>query len=578
MLLKTNLCVLLAVVLLICCIHVCAQTQLQTPAPAAANTEEPTIGTITGSVVNESGQPLAGVTVNVRDVNPSGAGKQSTTDAEGNFRFTGLAPSLYYVSAYLPPYVAPPFDPTAAHHRIGDSVKIEMVRGGVITGTVTTASGDPVIGIRVRAAMIRNAKDETPALGSFAFTERTTDDRGVYRIFGMRPGTYLVSAGGSASPQAFSVSPFDWDMPTYSPSGTRDNAAEISVRPGEETTADIRYRSEPGRTVSGSVKLTGPQSNINVSITAAGGVFPIANTFQVPGNRNFSFNGIGDGEYDLVAQEVKTTSAPTPIPELLMSEPRRVTVKGADVTGIELVTRPLGSITGRVVLEPSKIPACEGKRRPLYAETLIVPQRPEKDPNDKDSPAFLRMLSGSTSPDAKGDFTLRNLTPTRYLLDTRFYARYWYLSSITIPGTPKVDAAANWTTLKSGEQIANLTITIAEGAASLRGRVSAASGDIPVGGGVYLLPAEREKIADVLRYFVAPVAADGTFTLGNIPPGRYLASVQPIDSQTSTTYKLRLPEAAEKRTKVRRAVEAQKTDLELKPCQNLTDFQLAVKQ
>ena len=579
MLLTTNLRVSCASVLLVCCTVVCAQTQPQTPAPAAANTEEPALGTITGSVVNESGQPLAGASVTIRDVNPVGLGKSSTTDSDGNFRFTGLGPSLYYIYAYLATYVAAvPFDPTSlsSHHRLGDSVRIEMVRGGVITGTVTTASGDPVVGIRVRSAMIRTTKGEAPQYGSFAFTERTTDDRGVYRIFGMPAGTYLVSAGGSGSPQAFSISPFDWDMPTYSPSATRDNAAEISVRPGEETTADIRYRGEPGHSVSGTVKLTG-QSNASVSITAVGSILPLANTFQPPGNRGFAFNGIGDGEYDVVAQEVKAGSAFAVIPDLLMSEPRRITVKGSDVTGLELVPRPLSSITGRIVLEPAKIPACEGKRRPLYSEMLIVPQRPEKDPNDKDSPAFLRILSGSTSPDAKGDFTLHNMTPNRYLLDTRFYARYWYLSSITLPGTPKVDAAANWTTLKAGEQIANLTITIAEGAASVRGSVSAASGEIPTGVGVYLLPAEREKVADVLRYFVAPVLADGTFTLGSIPPGRYLASVQPLDSQTSTIYKLRLPEAAEKRTKLRRAAETQKTDLELKPCQNLIEQKLSIK-
>jgi hypothetical protein len=41
--------------------------------------------------------------------------------------------------------------------------------------------------------------------------------------------------------------------------------------------------------------------------------------------------------------------------------------------------------------------------------------------------------------------------------------------------------------------------------------------------------------------------------------------------------KLRSPESAEARTKLRRAAESQKSDVELKPCQTLTDYQLSFK-
>jgi hypothetical protein len=119
---------------------------------------------------------------------------------------------------------------------------------------------------------------------------------------------------------------------------------------------------------------------------------------------------------------------------------------------------------------------------------------------------------------------------------------------------------------------------LAEGAASIRGRVSAANGaGVPSGLAVYLMPAEREKTADVLRYFVTAVAADGTFGINNLPPGRYLSLVQTVDEQTATLAKLRLPESLEARAKLRRAAETQKKDLELKPCQNLTDYALTLK-
>lgn len=101
--------------------------------------------------------------------------------------------------------------------------------------------------------------------------------------------------------------------------------------------------------------------------------------------------------------------------------------------------------------------------------------------------------------------------------------------------------------------------------------------EIPSGLGVYLVPAERKKTADVLRYFMTTIESDGTFAINNLPPGRYLALVQPVDAQTNTLTKLRLPESAETRTKLRRAAESQKTNLELKPCQNLTNYELPIK-
>jgi hypothetical protein len=569
------------IVILVCCAAVFPQTRPQSStAPAPATTEEPAVGSIGGSVVNEGGQPLAGVRVFVRDFNPGGGGRTTVTDAEGNYHVDGLGPGLYLVSASFPAYVTQPTDTAWPfnHYRIGDTVRIEMVRGAVITGTVTNAAGEPVIGVGVRATMVRNAKGENPRYGNAAFLEKTTDDRGIYRLFGLPGGTYLVSAGGATNSTRFNLNRYDSDLPTYSPSATRDSAAEITIRPGDEVNADIRYRGEPGHVISGSMKMTGT-SNGSISLMAVGSDILTGNAFQMPGSRGFEFTGIADGEYDVVANEVKTPAPPPGRqPDFLMSEPKRVVVKGADVTGLELIPRPLSSITGKVVLEPSKVAACEGKRRPSFVEMLVAFQQPDKDSTEKENLPYWRPSPSAVTPDATGGFALLNLRPGRYLPDPRFYARYWYLSSISISATPKIDPAANWTTLKFGDQIANLTITLAEGAASIRGRLKpAGNADIPSGFGVYLVPAEREKTADVLRYFMATVQSDGTFALNNLPPGRYLALVQSLDAQTNTLAKLRLPESTETRTKLRRAAESQKTNLELKPCQNLTDYELSMK-
>jgi carboxypeptidase family protein len=548
--------------------------QKQPTTSSDPNNDAPPAGVIRGTVVSDTGQPLIGATVYVREMNALSGNRTSPTDSDGNFRVNNLAAAVYFVSASFPAYVTPPYDPMdpSNFHRVGESVRLELVRGGVITGTVTNAAGEPVISVRVRAQMVRDSRGQDPP--PFSFREQSTDDRGIYRIFGLMPGTYVVCAGGGSS-QGFQLNPYSLDVPTYSPSSNRDTAAEVNVRGGEEANADIRYRGEQGRTISGTVKLASANA-ATLTLTQAGTRgMPAGATFQYPGTPGFSFMGIGDGEYEVTAQEV-STSQTNLFPDLSISDPKRVTVKGADVTGIELTTKPLARVSGRIALEPSKTPECQNKRPPLFVETVVVLQPPEKEmreifPN-------LRMIGASSTVDEKGGFLMRNVVPGKYVIEPRFYARYWYLDSINTGAAQKTDMAGNWTTIKFGDQLTTVTISLAEGAASIRGRLMAEAGaEVPSGLVVYLMPADREKALDVLRFFVASVDADGTFAFNNLPPGRYFTLTKPLDAQTATLKKLRMPEAAEARAKLRRVAETQKSTLELKPCQNLTDYKLTAK-
>ena len=169
-------------------------------------------------------------------------------------------------------------------------------------------------------------------------------------------------------------------------------------------------------------------------------------------------------------------------------------------------------------------------------------------------------------------------------------AKYWYLKSISWPSSAATaaraaptnrpaDAARNWTTLKSGDRFSGLTITLAEGAASLRGQIELAENQkLPSRLFVYLVPGEREKADDVLRFFASIVSADGSFALSNLPPGRYGVIAQAASENDSNVLsKLRLPDEAEARTKLLRDALAAKIETELKPCQNVTDYHVPFK-
>lgn len=553
-------------------------------------TEATRTGKISGHVVNDAGEPLADALVSIHSYGFRVASRTTTTGSDGSFEVSGLEPVAYIVSASLPGYVPAPRDPDVnpiGYYRVGDSVRVQMIKGGVITGTITRSTDEPVVAVPVRAYMIRDSKGQ-PARYVMALQEKDTDDRGIYRIYGLAPGTYIVAAGGGRS-WGYNVSAYGTDVPTYAPSSTRDAAAEILVHSGEEIVeVDIRYRGELGHAVSGvaNSKLTAdlPQGySITLVSTINGASQSSYSAFQPPGGRGFAIFGVADGDYNVMAQAFWPTG------EWILSQPRRIKVKGADITGVELTASPLGSITGHIALEDSKAPECKDKRRPLFGETLVTPWHNEKSAA-RDQPRFVWGLGAPTLPDQQGDFTLRNLASGQYRFSARPMARYWFLKSISwqssVAALPKAtqenrpaDAARNWTTLKAGERLSGLTITLAEGAASLQGQIEVTEGrKLPSRMFVYLVPAEREKSNDVLRFFAAIVSNAGTFELTNLSPGRYRVVAQPVaENDSNILSKLRLPDEAETRAKLLRDAEAAKIETELKPCQNVRDYRLSLK-
>src|SRR5262249_29508057 len=156
------------------------------------------------------------------------------------FKVTGLSPGAYSLSTRMPGYVAlsdSSGDSSGPRmHRIGENVAITLIKGGVITGRVTDEFGEPMVGARVTAYRVRTLEGR-PELDSKVMDAsdagRDADDRGVYRIFGLDPGIYVVSLNGLP----FSTPGLDQprnEPPVFHPSSTRNAAAEITVMSGGE--------------------------------------------------------------------------------------------------------------------------------------------------------------------------------------------------------------------------------------------------------------------------------------------------------------------------------------------------------
>jgi hypothetical protein len=556
---------------------------------------DPPKGTITGRVVTQSGDTLGGATAFASSLGVIAQPRSAAVDAAGNFKFEGLEPATYIISAFAPGFVSPPStnpdDPRRYYHT-GDSVTLTLIKGGVITGTVTTATNGPVVATTVRAFRIRDAEGQ-PEPGVVQLRERPTDDRGIYRIYGLPPGTYVVSAGGSGrSYSGLAQGAYDNDVPTYAPSATRDTAMEVIVRSGEEVTADIQYRGETGQVISGALAGLIPTASQGfgtatgtVNLTDVRSRAVLMSTGSSLDNSNtFAFYGVPDGEYELFALQ------PLPSRETLMSAPRRVKVQGADVTGISLSLAPLAAIAGRIVLESIPPADCVRRRASASQETVIYARRLKQETKPtaakavKPEPAPEIPLAAANQgadsvPDAKGDFALRNLQPGSYRIDSQLPGAGWYLRSITRGQTTATRASEpniprDGMNLKPGERTSGLTVTIAEGAAILRGRISVADGQrVPAGLRVYLVPAEREAAENVLRFFDAAAESDASFAINNIAPGRYWIIARSADDDNPAKVKPIKQDSA-LRIKVLREAGAAKKDLSLQPCQRAIDYDL----
>jgi Carboxypeptidase regulatory-like domain len=570
------------IVLTVALSSLCVAAQTQQPNPGAEKTETRTAGAITGRVVNENGQPLADVVVSANAPN-SGAGKGTVTDRDGTFRVTDLEPNLsYYVNASLPAYTRPRPEPgappTPQTYKVGDSVTLTLIKGGVITGKVTNATGDPLVGIRVRAELILRARNGRRLANSFA-VEKETDDRGVYRLYGLGPGTYVVMAGGAANYySSANIDPFDTDVPTYAPSSSRDTASEINVRSGDELSGiDITYRGEQGRVISG--KVTSTSQGFNVMLTAVGdGIVPWSGTSYPDMNgQTFSFVGIADGDYDLYARSYGENR------EFSISDVKRIRVRGADVTGIELITRPFATVAGRVVLEETNPPECTDKTRPVFEEMTVGAWHNDSE-TAKEIPVSVWSEGAPVKPDGQGNFLVRNLAPGEYYFAARLTAKNWYVRAVQLAsptsGVKKpIDATRVWTNLKLGDRLSGLTLTLVPGGGSFRGQLVLGEGEkVPERTFVYLAPMERERVENPLSYYGTPVTSEGKIALNSIAPGRYWISVQTVGEDAPLPLsRIRFPDGTETRAQIRRDAEAAKIEIEFKPCQNVVDYKLPLK-
>ena len=231
--------------------------------PQSAETK-PGTATVSG-LITWKGEPASGVMVILIGRNSIPSNSSARTDESGRFRFTGVAAGRYSVSALASGYASPEDTSrgllgktlNVAEGEKVDNVDFEIKYGGVIAGRITDWRGRPVVEESI--TLSKRDRNNQPE-NYFTYTRNDihrTDDRGVYRIYGLSEGRYLVSVGYAPQPGVVVITSGRSIYPRvfYPNANSESEAKAIEVSEGSEATKVDITVSDPKETrdVSGRV-------------------------------------------------------------------------------------------------------------------------------------------------------------------------------------------------------------------------------------------------------------------------------------------------------------------------------------
>lgn len=471
---------------------------------------------ISGKVTNSTtGQPLkrASVTMYPAEPGPDMVPLTTVTDAEGVFAMAEIPPGKYRLSVERTGFVRAEFG-ARGKSRMGTTITLvpgqdmrqvnaALEPHAVITGRVTDEDGEPLAHAYVQPMMYRfmqGRRQLMPAGGS------QTNDLGEYRVFGLAPGRYYLSAvlrnmsmGMGSVDRSAGTPQNDGFATTYYP-GTTDpsGAVQITVTAGQPVTGmDIRLRRIKtarirGRIVNAGNPASRPMVFLNARDTSGGMMMFDRGMAPVRGaDGKFELRGIAPGAYHLTAQSFDGQD------RFFARIP--VDVGTENIDGLELTLQPGLELKGIVRVEG------EGQVSPSGIRVMLEPK--EMSP----------MGGGGMSVSKDdGSFTIRSAVPDTYRVRIQMAEGQGFLKSIYLGEQEAKDGEI---TLAPGiSPLLNLLVSTA--AAEISGKVKGEK-DAPVQGAFVVLVPETSKRQQQGLYKTATTDQYGGFSLTSIAPGTY---------------------------------------------------------
>jgi protocatechuate 3,4-dioxygenase beta subunit len=531
----------------------------------------PGVSVQVGIAMGRSGVQITNV------IMPSGpsASRTAMTNAQGQFVFERLPAGQFSLNVNHSAWLAASFGqkkpggPGTTFKLVDGqktTINMQLVRGGVITGVVFGEAGEPLSNTQIRAwrytmnSGVRRLQQ---------YGNATTDDRGVYRLFGLQAGDYLVSstpnannfmmadrmlaetalieqavASGAIQPPTIPGQPatvsipipspqqlqFDGGppgyLPVYHPSSLEPSGAVLLhvVGGDEHANVDIQVRMVQTSNIQGSVtNLPTPNLAVQLSLVNDDPMTGIVNGARTDPNGRFFFRSVAPGKYTIVAQVVPAQgmvidgpsgarTGQTPLEDSQKWWGRAsVSVQGEPSVAATISMQPGRSISGQVIFEMTRPPD-------LTRSKLMVTLGA--------APGVQQMFSspqGEVGQD--GRFTITGVAAGRYT----FGAPGGLSKSAMVNGEDTLDFPLDFA--GTGD-LANVVLTVTDKPTEISGVLTDSSGqpsaDYTI---VAIASEERYWTPGSRRIAVARPNPEGRYTFRSLPPGTYLlAAVAELES------------------------------------------------
>ena len=523
--------------------------QRDTPARQAAAETKPVKGRIAGRVsAADTGRPVRRARVLLSGPQLQG-GRGVLTDDEGTFELTELPEGRYTLSAGKTGFITLSYGqrrPLQAGIpiQLADGQQLtgldfRLPRGSVIAGHVFDETGDPLPGANVRVMRYEYAQGNRQLVPVGA---AQTDDLGAYRVWGLNPGDYYVSA---VTPN-FAPGGGRGFGPPGAPPGGRGGRGGLPVgAPGSEP-AQVGYAPTfyPGvpsvaeaRAVSVGLSLEVPSIDFNVLLvrtarisgrvtnpdgtaTTAGNIVLIPETggrawrggagatfaSRIDWDGSFSMAGVAPGRYLLRARGDDTNE-----PQFALQP---ITADGTDLPNLTVILTPAATITGTVTFLNTG-----GAQAPDPATVRVaVP--------------LVDALDIGPNPTARversGAFTLSGVQAGSHLFRTQGSPRGWTLKSVTVSGREVIDTPIE---LRSGQALSGVVFTFTDRLTEVNGTITD-DRNTPVTDYTVLAFATDEQFWNAQSRHIMTTRPDqnGKYQLRGLPAGDYyLVAVDPAE-------------------------------------------------
>lgn len=496
--------------------------------PCAAAAQDPQAATIEGTVINaQNSRTVPRASVNL--VGMKGGGSQSTrADGSGHFIFQQVEPGQYKLTADRQGFFSderkreyqPTLQVTAGQY-VKD-IAVRLMPTAVVTGEIVDEYNDGLQNVEVKllSRQVRLGQMYLRPAG-----KTITDDRGQYRISGLRPGKYYLEAEYKANNNTLQKTttalvdrileqslpgrerrndPVRIDMSqdadqlafTYPPlfypgSGDFQQAQSIQLNPGDEIAADFIFVSAPVVSIKGRITngITGaPATNAAVAAFWTDYVEGEGLPGKVaPDSGVFEIKDVAPGFYIVRASFAEENQT------YLGEQAVEVGVKGAD--NVEIAVLPDFVVAGHVTMISDG--RTVQKRTPVefVAEGLMP-----------------RVRTNAVSPEFKFDAQLR--PEHRYRVNVLGLPEDYYLKSVLLSGHEM--PADNF--VVNGRR-GDLELVLSPTGGHIDGTLFDGN-DQPTRGSVLLIPDLADPGPPEL-FRRQSAGGDGKFTFRGVPPGSY---------------------------------------------------------